>query len=390
MSRMLIVTSRNIVSKGGELSLIKNRASALESKWGIRTDAIALCNSDLDVPEGQEEFGRAIYIRRHFSNPIALLSGYRELIGKAIQTISATHYDAVLLSGVGLLRYVERIRHHVDTETLVCADVHGYYGDGLLIAKEEPLTLKTFHTLAAKEEEWEQKTFLKKFDRIFTVTKAYKTFLCNNAGCREEQFYIVPCANGTLPSLTEHDCQKNRSLYRAKYNVNEETLLLMYSGGASAWQCLPQTVALYDEIRAQCDTKLVILSGDIQGIIGKIGNRPDIIIDSYPPEELPQVFCAADFCMMLREDVPTNHFAYPNKFLEYAASYKPVITTPFVYDIAAQIKEFGVGILYNGDVLDLISQMREFRCKKEKFNALIRQNSFEATLVPFAHDLRLE
>lgn len=387
MKKMLVVTSRNIASKGGELSLIKNRATALEINWDIQTDAIALCNTNLNVPEGAEAFGPARYIRKSFSNPIELLNGYKAVIDEAIRSINSKHYDAVLLSGVGLLRYVDKVRKHTKSNTLICADVHGYYGDGLLIAREEPLPLKIFHTLAAKEEEWEQKTFLKRFDRIFTVTEAYRSFLCQTASCKEEQFYVVPCANGITPSLSEDDRNRSRSTYRAKYRVDDNEILLMYSGGASTWQCLPETVELYDALKRKLGVRLVILSGDTSGVIEKIGDRDDIVIDSYSPDELPHVFCAADYCMMLRADVPTNHFAYPNKFLEYAASYKPVITTPFVYDIAEQIKTSGVGILYNGNVDDLATRMSTFRCKQDSFDALIEQNSFRKTLVPFVQDL---
>ena len=75
MHDILIVTSRNVATSGGEFSLIKNRADALKNGWGIESDVAALCNVRLGVSEGGEAFGPGVYVRRDFMNPMQLLSG---------------------------------------------------------------------------------------------------------------------------------------------------------------------------------------------------------------------------------------------------------------------------------------------------------------------------
>ena len=90
---------------------------------------------------------------------------------------------------------------------------------------------------------------------------------------------------------------------------------------------------------------------------------------------------------MLRADVPTNHYAYPNKFLEYAAAHRPVITTPYIYDVAEQVRSSGAGILFNGDVETLVTRMKDFSCPVDVYDRLVELNSFETTLEPFAQDL---
>lgn len=387
MHDLLIITSRNVSTPGGELSLIKNRSTALKKYWNLSTDIISLCNTGLGVPQGKEAFGEGDYIRASFTNPISLLRGYESMIKRAEQILSRTQYKAVLLSGVGMLRYIERIRKYTPKSTLLCADVHGYYGDGRLLAKDEPFFLAAFHTLAAQVEEYEQKRYLKRFDRIFSVSAAYRDFLCDTANCRQEQFYIVPCALGDIPRYSEAERNEYRSAFRSKYGVHDDEKLLVYSGGASAWQCVPETVKLYHDIKQLTPAKLLILSGDKTGIEAKIGSFSDILVDSYSPSDLPRVFCAADFFLMLRDDVPTNHFAYPNKFLEYAAAHKPIITTPYIYDIAQQIRTSGTGILFDGEIESLANQMENYTCSSDAFDWLISSNSFETTLEPFANDL---
>lgn len=391
MCDVLIVTSRNVVTSGGEFSLIKNRARVLEDKWGVRSDIVALCNTRLNVRPGDEAFGDGEYIRCDFLNPFSLLAGYEGLISRAEALLRSKSYKAVLLSGVGLFRYVERMKRCVrNNQVLVCADVHGYYGDGALLARDENLLLGSFHRLASLVEEFEQTRYLKSFDRIFTVSRAYRKFLCENAGCAYEQFYIVPCATGAVSSFSTEEEASYRARYRSKYQIGSDEILLVYSGGASSWQCLPQTVELYRKIKTRVPARLLILSGDVEGVKSAIGNVEGISIDSYRPDELPGVFCAADFFVMLREDVPTNHFAYPNKFLEYVAAHRPVLTTPFVLDVAEEVESNGVGIIFEGDVSRLVESMNGFTLDTNSCDRLVKSDSFGETLRPFIRDLGVE
>ena len=90
-------------------------------------------------------------------------------------------------------------------------------------------------------EEFEQRRYLRLYDRIFTVSRAYRKFLCKTAGCKYEQFYIVPCATGSVPNYSADDVAANRSKYRQKYSVDPDEALLVYSGGASSCNvCLKQ------------------------------------------------------------------------------------------------------------------------------------------------------
>lgn len=392
VARILIITSRNVVTTGGEFSLIFNRADALKQHWGVVSDIVALKNIAFGVKSGEEAFGSGEYIEASFKNPVSLLGGYEKVIKAAENKLATGKYDAILVSGVGLLRYVDRIRKSA-RGALLCADVHGYYGDGKLLAKDESPFLGAFHRLASSVEEWEQKTFLKQFDRIFTVSSEYVTFLCQNAGCREQQFYVVPCAiNEGVDLLSSTERDYNRGSYRTKYGIEDTDLLLVYSGGVSSWQCLPQTITLVNRMNELRPTKLLILSGDKEGarrVVDGCESAASILIDGYPPSLLPNVFCAADFCVMLRDDVPTNHFAYPNKFLEYVSANRPVITTPYVLDVAKQINQFGVGLIYDNDVVALNRSIAAFDFDNARYQDLLALTSFKQTLKPFVTDLTL-
>ena len=392
VAQILIITSRNVVTTGGEFSLIFNRANTLKQHWGITSDIVALKNVAFGVKSGEEAFGSGVYIEASFKNPASLLGGYEKVIKEAENKLATKKYDAVLVSGVGLLRYVDRIRKSA-RDALLCADVHGYYGDGKLLAKDESPFLGAFHRLASSVEEWEQKTFLKQFDRIFTVSSEYVTFLCQNAGCCKQQFYVVPCAiNEGIEPLSSAERDYDRKSYRSEYGIEDTDLLFVYSGGVSSWQCLPQTIDLVNRMNELRPAKLLILSGDQEGarrVVDGCESVATVLIDGYPPSQLPKVFCAADFCVMLRDDVPTNHFAYPNKFLEYVSANRPVIATPYVFDVAKQIKQFGVGVIYDNDVIALNRSIAAFDCDNARYQDLLASTSFKQTLKPFVTDLEL-
>ena len=52
---------------------------------------------------------------------------------------------------------------------------------------------------------------------------------------------------------------------------------------------------------------------------------------------------AGDFAFLLRDDYITNKVAYPNKLLEYVSAGLKVITTPFIEDVATEVKKRNLG-----------------------------------------------
>ena len=114
MSDVLIITSRNVVTSGGEFSLIKNRARALEDNWGITSDVVALCNTRLNVAPGTEAFGSGEYVRCDFMNPISIAIWIQTADISCRSLLKEGHYRAALLSGVGVFRYVGRLKRCVE------------------------------------------------------------------------------------------------------------------------------------------------------------------------------------------------------------------------------------------------------------------------------------
>ena len=112
----------------------------------------------------------------------------------------------------------------------------------------------------------------------------------------------------------------------------------------------------------------------------------DIIIDSYPGSEVRKVLCAGDFAFLLRDDFVTNHVAYPNKFLEYVSCGLKVIATPYVYDVANQIRQYNLGVIcdYTKPVkLETENYWNDYLNDVESRNEFFKHVSFKSTLKPF-------
>ena len=86
--------------------------------------------------------------------------------------------------------------------------------------------------------------------------------------------------------------------------------------------------------------------------------------------------------------------AFPNKFLEYVQSGMHIIATPFVYEIAQQIKDYSLGILYNldGNIKGIVDYLNNDSTNKSEYsprliNEVLNYNSFENRLPALVSDI---
>ena len=121
-------------------------------------------------------------------------------------------------------------------------------------------------------------------------------------------------------------------------------------------------------------------------------DEKSVIIDSYSPNELVHALRAGDFAFLLRKNSKTNNVAFPNKFLEYVQSGMRIITTPYVYEIARQVKKFDIGYIwnFNDEISDLDTYIKETATNDNRykiFETILAFNSFSITLKMFVEKL---
>lgn len=381
--RVLFITSRNAYSTSGELRLIKNRTEFLLNDFNIITDFEVLRYKP-HLNKAQERIKCGDYhLHSHLLwNRCFVL----KKIIKEVKTLAQKNdYQAIIFSSnaiYSLLPVVKKICPHAK----YIADIHGA-SEELIEFSAKSFLRSTFQKLLYRRTKYIDRKYLPMFDAFLAVSDALIKYMKTEYGLENKKFFKIPCSISITPADKEV-VLSNRLFYRQKYGLREEQLLFIYSGGTSPWQCIDKSVKLFKEIKDNnpCCTnaKMLIMTGQTEKV--RQYESEDVIIDSYPGNEVVNVLCAGDFAFMLRDDYVTNHVAYPNKFLEYVACGLKVIATPYVYDVADQINQYDLGIIYDYSKpisLDFKEIRSQYLKDVDRRKALIESVGFHTTLKRF-------
>lgn len=378
--KILLITSRNAYSTSGELRLIKNRAKTLSEVYGVQTDVIVFRHKKT-MKKAQEKLNCGEFIIKTYSW-ISYLFVKNKLKNLIKKEIGRKKYRVVVLSGVVVFPLISYLKPLFPNVKFI-ADIHGAYEE--LIEFSGRNQIQTYiRRLYYKYAKHEEQKFLPLYNAYFVVSKALMNYVKKEYSIENNCFFIVPCAIQET-SLDVETVKKNRIKYRQKYGLKDNDLLFVYSGGVSPWQCIEKSVEMYKHFSTdKNNTKLLLMSNNKE-YLSKFASD-NILIDSYPAEEVRRVLCACDYAFLLRQDLTTNNVAYPNKFLEYVSCGLKIITTDYVYDVAEQTKKYKLGICVS------LSEMlpdatfidnKGFLDDIERRNTLLKETCFSTTLLPF-------
>ena len=377
MKKILFVTSRNIISTCGELRLIKNRANVLKEEYGYTTDYIAY---RVRKKVQNEKIDGKLTILQDPINRFKL----HAMIRKAILN---GEYSCLILSGntISLLPYIKKL----DKKCKVILDIHGTIEEYVEFRNHSILEKLIFGYLYMHTKKVEKKV-VPLSDRILTVSHSLADYYKIISKNDDIKTFIVPCSISA--TITKQSYDEYRKFYREKYGIEKSDLVFAYSGGASPWQCVEESVELFGKIRKQLgkNCKMLLFSGS-EELVRQYRDRPGVIAGTLSPDKVMETLCAGDFGLMLRDDYATNNYAFPNKFLEYVGSGLRVIATPYVYDVRDYIKEFDIGLITDlpiraesvDELCDKISADYDRDGHFRRCEALIKKCSFVETLKPF-------
>jgi glycosyltransferase involved in cell wall biosynthesis len=157
----------------------------------------------------------------------------------------------------------------------------------------------------------------------------------------------------TIPScvdVSSFTAARQRTVRRCELGVDDNEVLLVYSGGLSYYQQVPAMISIWRALLDIPKTRFLLLTNEDPH------SRPDIVGDlmdfggrlthrSIPREDVPGMLSAADIGFLLRDDRRLNQVASPVKFAEYLAAGLSVVSSPLLGDVAATINDQGLGIL---------------------------------------------
>ena len=381
-NKVLFVTSRNILTTSGELRLIKNRAEALYQYYHIATDFLVWQSKERINSEKRETISAG---GSFYTVPLSMINtfaGYSNLKRKLTELLNKNDYSAVILSGTAMPLFVRYIQSKY--KKIVGVDIHGSSEDILVLSHGGNILSKMKSRLVFSVDYYSLKRNMRFADYCFVVTKELRDYVHERFHTTNRtKFIIAPCATDNR-FFDKKTYEKNRREYRAKYGLDENTPVFVYSGGVSRWQCIEETLQLFTQISEKLPNARLLFFSHRVDYIRRLTNRAEIISDSYTPDELEKALCAADFAFLLRENCVTNNVAFPNKYLEYVKSGLKIITTPYLYEIADQIKKYKIGYLYNmdGNIDQVVNYIEtaQLDVNEDMINQVLTLNSFENTL----------
>ena len=152
----------------------------------------------------------------------------------------------------------------------------------------------------------------------------------------------------------------------------KEDIVLLYSGGLSYYQKVPEMLELWRRLHAEnIGIKFILLTNsDPHSLPSEIPSLesfgPSLQIFNLSRSEVFSMLSIADMAFLLRDDRNLNKAASPVKFAEYIASGAAVIGSPDTGDTSKHILDSNIGLLispsdldykYN-DLLNFISLLR--------------------------------
>ena len=295
MSKVLIITSRDLFSDGGEKNLMQNKDLALKAlKW-----------------ETQYLIFRGLIRRSNSKIEFSILGSFSIVQGilnilSIKKMIKALKPDVVVFSG--LLSYLffflinsKGIKKSLDYQGAL-EEIIEYQNQGKGIVAQ--LFYRIFFFLERK--------IYQQVDIIEIVSENCESHLRHKYGLTKAIFSLVPC--GLIESFDNDRYEANRKKWRDIYSIGEYDQVAVFSGGVSKWQCIDDVMQFFE------------------GFIGRAflftsKSNIELLKNTYPnstveyftltPEDLREALCAFDFGLLPRESDITNFVAWPNKASEY-------------------------------------------------------------------------
>lgn len=196
----------------------------------------------------------------------------------------------------------------------------------------------------------------RKADRLSTVSQNLRQYLSLETGSRD--IIVIPsCVNETRMFFDPIA----RNEIRNTLGLDQNTILLCYSGGTSAWQRMGDIVSL---LKGVCLTNLrykaLFLTtslSDVTSLIEQAKFPPEqAFVRGCPQNEVHRYLSAADVGLIMRHDTIVNNVASPVKVGEYLACGLPVILTRGIGDYSDMLPDARVGLLLNEDT-DMVNQV---------------------------------
>jgi len=190
---------------------------------------------------------------------------------------------------------------------------------------------------------------LKNSDHLIFVSRAMQTYYQNLLGDSLSSSVIIPCA--TRGEFEINAVQ--RDALRAELGL-EGRLVFCYAGSANAYQLPRQMGELFNAVRPHIPNVFFMIfthnAPAFEQVMHSLAIPENMYrIEFVSHEQIFEHIQACDIGLLFRDDSLVNRAASPTKFAEYLLCGLPVLTTEYVGDYSALVKEFSLGHMVDLD-----------------------------------------
>lgn len=295
MSKVLIISSRDLFSNGGEKNLMKNKDIAFNANnWET---VYLIFRGFFQKPNSKIEFT----VLGNYSIVHGIIS-----ILNINKKINALKPDVVVFSGLisypfFFLLKTKGIKKSLDYQGAL-EEIIEYQNKGKgIIAR---LLYHFFFFLERK--------IYQQVDVIEIVSNNCQSHLLDTYGTTKAIFSLVPC--GLIETYDDDRYAAFRKKWRATYSIGDHEQVAVFAGGVSKWQCIDDVMRFFSGFKGR--TFLFTSRLNIQ-LLKKSYPTSKVEYFTLVPDELREAMCAFDFGLLPRERDVTNFVAWPNKASEY-------------------------------------------------------------------------
>jgi glycosyltransferase involved in cell wall biosynthesis len=248
-------------------------------------------------------------------------------------------------------------------KTTVILDKHGDYIQEFLMYNNSSLSFQLIFRKIADYLDF------KFSDIIICVSKIMIDSLINKGIDKNKLFYVT---NGVDLDLFK---------VLPKTDMKPNKLVFSYIGAFDKWQGVDNFIKAAKSLRNDPELIFLIIGGVQEGSEGNIKFIPKV-----KPNEVFKYYNISDIFVLPRPSHPATEVAAPTKFVEYAATGKPILATN-VGDAAFFVKKYKCGIVIDDNDPDsLIKGIQEFKNKNIKELEEMGKNSKEMAIKEFSYE----
>lgn len=198
--------------------------------------------------------------------------------------------------------------------------------------------------------EWERRVFAASDLNVF-VSEAMHRYYQEKYDLGETRHTFVPCC------VSDHAFPRPDAA--SPVSIPSGRPIVAYLGTMAAWQCGPEMMRLFGELRRRRPDLfflLIVPRGDHARVrelmaLYDLGDE-GVLLTELPHEQVAACLHQADTAVMLRHDDPVNAVSSPTKFAEYLASGCPAIMTDRIGDYSKMAADRDIGLVLDPGLLN--------------------------------------